>query len=328
VKPIDPKRLHTVSARRRPSKVRTRDFAKPVPVSCGFGAFYDSLPDILKANDLRVLARTAAAARKAGRGIAWGIGGHVVKVGLAPLLADLMERGWVTSLLMNGAAAIHDFDIAFMGRTSEEVGPGVASGEFGMAEETGAFFARAAQEGREVGLGEAVKRAVAEAGFRHADLSLLAAAHRCKVPVTIHVAIGTDIVHMHPDCDGGAFGAASHKDFLLFAGICGALHRGGYLNWGSAVIAPEVFVKAVTLANNLRRQPLKITTANFDQLRHYRPRVNVVERPAAKGYDFAGHHEIMLPLFRLALLEEERRLSTRRRSAGRRSAGGKAASSG
>jgi len=318
VKPLDPQRLHTVSARRRRSKVRSRDFARPVAPSADCGTFYDSSPDILKAGELRALARTTAAARKAGRGIAWGLGGHVIKVGLAPLLADLMERGWVTALLMNGAAAIHDFEIAFMGRTSEEVGPGVASGEFGMAEETGAFFARAAQAGREIGLGEAVKRAIAEAGFPHADRSLLAAAHRCQVPVTIHVAIGTDIVHMHPDCDGGAYGAASHKDFLLFAGICGALHKGVYLNWGSAVVAPEVFVKAVTLANNLRRHPLKITTANFDQLRHYRPRVNVVERPAAKGYDFAGHHELMLPLFRLALLEEERRLAVRLQSAPQR----------
>jgi hypothetical protein len=304
VKPIDRKRLKTVSAKRRASKVRTGDFARPVPRSAGFSSFYRSLPDILRAADLKELARTTARAHGAGRAVAWGIGGHVVKVGLAPLLADLMQRGLVTSLLMNGAAAIHDYEIALMGRTSEEVGPGVTSGTFGMAEETGAFFARAAERGRESGLGEALKEAVRREKLPHRSLSLLGAAQKHGVPVTVHVAIGTDIVHMHPACDGAALGEASYRDFLLFAGICGQLHHGVYLNWGSAVLGPEVFVKAVTLANNLRKSPLKITTANFDQLRHYRPRVNVVERPAVKGYDFAGHHEIMLPLFRMALLEE------------------------
>ncbi|MHC4972218.1 MAG: GSU2086 family protein [Planctomycetota bacterium] len=304
MKPIDRKRLKTVSAKRRASKVRTGDFARPVPRSAGFSSFYRSLPDILRAADLKELAKTTARAHRAGRAVAWGIGGHVVKVGLAPLLADLMQKGLVTSLLMNGAAAIHDYEIALMGRTSEEVGPGVRSGTFGMAEETGAFFARAAARGREIGLGEALKEAVKREKLPHRRLSLLGAAEKHGVPVTVHVAIGTDIVHMHPACDGAALGEASHKDFLLFAGICGKLHQGVYLNWGSAVLGPEVFVKAVTLANNLRNSPLKITTANFDQLRHYRPRVNVVERPAVKGYDFAGHHEIMLPLFRMALLEE------------------------
>jgi hypothetical protein len=308
VKPIDRKRLKTVSAKRRHSKVRASDFARPVPPTASFGALYGSLPGLERAADLRALARTAARACQAGRGIAWGIGGHVIKVGLAPLLADLMGRGLVSALLMNGAAAIHDFEIALMGRTSEEVGPGVATGTFGMAEETGAFFARAAARGREIGFGEALKEAVVKEKLPHRRLSVLRAAHQHDIPVTVHVAIGTDIVHMHPACDGAAVGEASHRDFLLFAGICGKLHRGVYLNWGSAVLAPEVFVKAVTLANNLRKSPLRITTANFDQLRHYRPRVNVVERPAAQGYDFAGHHEIMLPLFRLAMLEELRRL--------------------
>jgi hypothetical protein len=302
VKPIDPRRLRTVSARKRPSKVRTADFARPVSPAAPFTSLYDSLPDILQARNLRRLARTVAGAHRAGRAIVWGIGGHVVKVGLAPLLADMMGRGFVTSVLMNGAAAIHDYEIALMGRTSEEVGPGVLDGTFGMAEETGSFFARAAEEGRRIGFGEALKRGVARLPFRR--LSVLAAAQKHGVPVTVHVAIGTDIVHMHPKCDGAAVGEATHRDFLLFAGICGKLDRGVYLNWGSAVIGPEVFVKAVTLANNLRKRPLRITTANFDQLRHYRPRVNVVERPAEKGYDFAGHHEIMMPLFRLAVLAE------------------------
>jgi hypothetical protein len=302
VKPIDPRRVRTVSAKRRKSRVRAADFARAVRPRARFSAFYESMPDILQARALRELARAVARAHALRRLIVWGLGGHVIKVGLAPLLDDLMGRGFVTAIAMNGAAAIHDFEIALMGKTSEDVGPGVRDGTFGMAEETGAFFARAAEEGRRIGFGEALKRGVAR--LPHRRLSVLAAARRQGVPVTVHVAIGTDIVHMHPKCDGAAVGEATHRDFLAFAGICSSLDRGVYLNWGTAVIGPEVFVKAVTLANNVRKRPLRITTANFDQLRHYRPRVNVVERPAAKGYDFAGHHEIMMPLFRMALLSE------------------------
>jgi len=257
--------------------------------------------------ELRALARAAAEALERGRGVAWALGGHVVKVGCAPLLVDLMARGAVGCLVLNGAAAIHDFEIALMGRTSEEVGPGVAAGTFGMAEETGAFFARAAALGREVGLGEALKRLVAGERLPHRGKSLLGGAARHGVPVTVHVALGTDIVHMHPACDGAAVGEATLRDFRLFAGLCARLDRGVFLNWGSAVLVPEVFVKAVTMQNNVRRRPLRVVTANFDQLRHYRPRVNVLERPAVRGYDFAGHHELLLPLFRLALLEEWRR---------------------
>jgi hypothetical protein len=193
-----------------------------------------------------------------------------------------------------------------MGRTSEEVGPGVESGEFGMAEETGSFLARAAERGAEIGFGAALKEYFKKEKLPHLAMSAIGNAAKYDVPVTVHVAVGTDIVHMHPNCNGAHVGAASHKDFRLFAGICKELDRGVFLNWGSAVIAPEVFVKAVTMQNNVRKSALRITTANFDQLRHYRPRVNVVERPAKRGYDFAGHHEIMMPLFRLALLEELR----------------------
>ena len=303
MKPIDRSKLRTVSAQKRHSKVNTDDFAKPVPPDASAAELLESFPHILKAADLRELAAITAKAHADGRGIVWGMGGHVIKVGLAPLLADLMERGLVTSLLLNGSAAIHDYEIALMGRTSEEVGPGVATGEFGMADETGSFFAAAAERGREIGLGEALKQAVEEAALPHLELSVLGAAARFDVPVTVHVAIGTDIVHMHPKADGGAFGAASHQDFLRLAAICGTLDHGVYLNWGSAVVAPEVFVKAVTLQNNLRDEPLSITTANFDMLRHYRPRVNVVERPSAKGFDIAGHHEVMMPLFRMAVLQ-------------------------
>jgi len=309
MKPIDRRRLRTVSAKRRPSKVREAAFAAAGGPTPGFAAFWDSLPDILQARALRELARTVARTQDKGRRVVWGLGGHVVKVGLAPLLADLMERGFVSALLLNGAACIHDFEIALMGKTSEDVGPGVADGTFGMADETGRFFAEAARAGREDGFGEALKRKLVDARLPHLDRSVLGAAARFDVPVTVHVAVGTDIVHMHPECDGADVGAASHVDFLRMAAVCGRLHHGVYLNWGSAVLAPEVFVKAVTLANNLRKTPLSITTANFDQIRHYRPRVNVVERPAAKGYDFAGHHEILLPLFRMGVLEEARRIA-------------------
>lgn len=302
MRPINVSRLRTVSARRRASKVELREFARAVSPKAGVKEFLASLPDILRAKDLRALAAAVREARGGGRGIAWSIGGHVVKVGLAPILGDLMARGFVTSLMMNGAAAIHDVEIAMMGRTSEEVGPGVAAGTFGMAEETGAFFARAAEVGRSGGLGEALKRLVVSERMPHRRYSVLGAAARHGVPVTVHVAIGTDIVHMHPRCDGAAVGEATLRDFRLFAGLCARLDCGVFLNWGSAVIGPEVFVKAVTLQNNLRKRPLRITTANFDQLRHYRPRVNVLERPSVKGYDFAGHHEILMPLFRLALL--------------------------
>lgn len=311
MKPIDVSRLRTVSARRRPSKVERGDFARPIEPGARFADFYDSLPGILRAADLRALAAATAKAHRAGRGIVWAMGGHVVKVGLAPLLGDLMARGLVTSLLLNGAAAIHDFEIAYMGRTSEEVGPGVRSGEFGMADETGLFFARAAADGRTIGLGEALKRRFEAEKLAFRRLSVIGAAARHGVPVTVHVAIGTDIVHMHPACDGAALGAATLHDFRLFAALCARLDRGVFLNWGSAVVGPEVFVKAVTLQNNLRRRPLSITTANFDQLRHYRPRVNVLERPAVKGYDFAGHHELMMPLFRMALLLESARAGRR-----------------
>jgi hypothetical protein len=304
MEPIDRSRLETVSAQQRGSKVGTPDFAVPVEPSKGMAEFFDSLPKILRAADLRALAATTAKAHADGRGVCWGLGGHVIKVGLAPLLIDLMERGLVTSLLMNGSAAIHDYEIALMGRTSEDVGPGVQDGTFGMADETGTFFAEALANHPGAGFGEAVMAELEGRDLPHREYSLLDAARRHGVPVTVHVALGTDIVHMHPACDGAQIGAASHRDFLLFAAICERLDRGVYLNWGSAVIAPEVFVKAVTMQNNLRETPLSITTANFDQLRHYRPRVNVVERPAARGYDFAGHHEIMMPLFRLALLSE------------------------
>ncbi len=304
MKPIDPKRLRTVSARKRRSIVDLDMFATPVAPGAGFRAFYRSLPNVLKAADLRALAQKTAAAHRAGRGVVWAMGGHVVKVGCAPLLGDLMKRGLVTSVVFNGAAAIHDYEIALMGKTSEDVGPGVRTGTFGMAEETGSFFARAAELGKDVGLGEALKTLFAKDRLPYKKHSVIGAAQRHGVPLTVHVAIGTDIVHMHPDCDGAALGAATHYDFRVFAALCKTLHHGVFLNWGSAVIVPEVFVKAVTLQNNLRKSPLLITTANFDQLRHYRPRVNVVERPAKKGYDFAGHHEIMMPLFRLALLEE------------------------
>jgi hypothetical protein len=236
----------------------------------------------------------------------------VLKVGLSPLLIDLMERGLVTGLALNGAGIVHDFELAVAGQTSEEVAEGLGSGAFGMARETGADINRAIVEGDRdgLGLGAAVGRHIHERRAKHRDVSLLAAAWRLGLPASVHVAVGTDIVHMHPACDPAALGRATHLDFRIFAAQVARLGGGGvYLNVGSAVLLPEVFMKAVAVVHNARRaegieEHLAITTGNLDMLRHYRPQVNVIERPAVEGFDVAGHHEVTLPLLRLAILSE------------------------
>ncbi|MBI2369213.1 MAG: hypothetical protein HYV08_03080 [Deltaproteobacteria bacterium] len=247
-------------------------------------------------------------ARRAGRPVVMGIGGHVIKVGLSPLLVDLMERGVLTALAMNGSGIIHDFELALVGHTSEEVEEVLGEGAFGMAEETGRILHEAIAAGARdgLGLGEAVGRRLAAMDLPHAEMSLLLAGHRLGVPVTVHVALGADIIHMHPAVDGAAVGAASHRDFLRFAGVIAALEGGVYLNVGSAVIMPEVFVKALSLVRNLGHEVRRFTTVNLDFIQHYRPRVNVVQRPTqqgGEGYALTGHHEIMLPLLCAAVLE-------------------------
>jgi hypothetical protein len=264
-----------------------------------------SLPDFLGVRALRDLASAVATARREGRRVLFGLGGHVVKVGLGPILIDLLERGFVQGLVMNGAAAIHDAEVALHGSTSEDVGAGLFDGTYGSADETGLLFARAARRAVEegIGLGTALGRSLRDLSPPHARVSLLAAATAGDVPVTVHVALGTDTVHMHPACDGGDVGAATHRDFLRLATLVEGMDGGVYVNVGSAVVLPEVFLKAVAVVHNASpTRRVRVTTGNLDMLRHYRPRVNVLERPAERGFDVAGHHEVTLPLLRLAVL--------------------------
>ena len=267
---------------------------------------------ILAGESFRAVVDALAAARAKQRAIIWGMGGHVIKCGLAPVLLDLMRRGYATAFALNGSAAIHDFEIALAGHTSEDVEAVLPDGRFGAAEETGREMNRAIADGdrRGLGIGEALglwlEGAAAPA---HAASSLLLGAYRNGTPVTVHVAIGTDTPHTHPAADGAAIGSATHRDFRLFCSLVTELHDGGvYLNVGSAVVLPEVFLKAVSAVRNLGHPLADFTTANFDFLQHYRPRVNVVERPHAasggKGYAITGHHELMVPLLAAALIEK------------------------
>jgi hypothetical protein len=274
----------------------------------------DSLPHILAADDFRAVVDAILAARSRGRQIIWGIGGHVIKCGLAPVLSDLMRRGLATAFAMNGSASIHDFEIALAGHTSEDVEAVLPDGSFGSAEETGREMNRAICSGAAdgLGLGESLGRALETlADPKMAGYSLLLSAYRNATPVTVHVAIGTDTPHTHPAADGASIGAASLRDFQLLCTLAAGLDQGGvYLNVGSAVVMPEVFLKAVSATRNLGHSLADFTTVNLDFLQHYRPRVNVVQRPHAgsggKGYALTGHHEIMLPLLAAALIEGEK----------------------
>ena len=309
--------VHTYPLATRKSKVNVRDFAKPTGRASSLVKFLDSLPSVLAAKDVRELAASIQKARKRKRAVLWGIGGHVIKVGLGPVLIDLMQNGFVSGIAMNGAALVHDFEIAMAGTTSEDVEAALGEGRFGMAQETGLGINEIAKLAHRVrmGYGEAAGQYLTK-GFlepKHPEMSLLVAAYKQKIPVTIHVAVGTDIPHMHPAVDGAALGAASHYDFRLFCALVERMHGGGvYLNWGSAVILPEVFLKAVSVVRNLGVPLYPITTANFDFIQHYRPRQNVVSRPTiagkatkerkSRGYAITGHHELLLPLLAAALL--------------------------
>ncbi len=307
----DLSRLRTVPVGGRANKVDPTLLAHTPGASRSFGAFLDSLPDVLAARDLRTVAGAVAAAARDRRGIVLLLGGHVIKVGLGPLIADWIRRGIVTHVAMNGAAAIHDFELSAFGGTSEDVAAGLEDGTFGMAEETGremnAAIAAAARDQR--GMGEGLARHLAAMPERPGDaVSVLLACHRQDVPVTVHTAVGAEIIHQHPSADGAAMGATSHRDFLRLAGSLPALDQGGVvLNWGSAVIMPEVFLKALTIARNLDGgKPTHFLAADFDMLRQYRPRVNVVQRPTlggGTGIQVTGHHELMFPLLYWAVLE-------------------------
>ena len=305
---IDRSRVRTVSARRRTSKVRRRDEARPHRRGASFAAFLDGLPDLLGAADLRAAIDATVRARSAGRTVLWGLGAHVIKVGLAPVIVDLLERGFVSGILMNGAGCVHDLELAMMGATSEDVAPALDDGTFGMARETAealnGAIARGAADG--IGMGAAVGREIVSARLPHRDRSILAQASRLGVPVTVHAAIGTDIHHMHPSADGAALGATSFRDFETLAGLVASLEGGVHFNVGSAVILPEVFLKALALARNLGHRVRRFTTVNLDFVRHYRPQVNVVERPTrlgGRGLALVGQHEILVPLLAAGLIE-------------------------
>ena len=307
MKKIDTSKIKSYSLKGRESKVRINDFSKPHAKGGSFREFFSSLPDILAAKHLKDVAAAVVQARKDERPVMLGMGAHSIKVGLNPVIIDLMERGIVTSLSLNGAGIIHDFELAFIGQTSEDVDKEILSGAFGMAEETGSMLNEAiASAGKDEGIGAAVGRMIHAGDFPYKDKSLLATGHRLGVPVTVHVAIGTDIIHMHPSFDGRATGEAAYRDFLAFCSLVSELEGGVYINLGSAVLLPEIFLKAVTLVRNLG-QPLRhFTTVNMDFVQHYRPNTNVVRRPTqggGKGFAITGHHEIMLPLLAAAVIE-------------------------
>jgi hypothetical protein len=308
-KPLDLAGVRTYPLGERKSKVGLADFARPHAPGSPLPDFLDRLPRLLAAESLRALVGDLVRARERGKPIVWGLGAHVLKVGLSPLIIDLMDRGFVTGLALNGAGVVHDFELALAGQTSEEVEEGLGSGAFGMAAETGEGVNRAIVEGDRdgLGLGGAVGRFLEHSGAPHLDVSLLAAAWKRRLPATVHVALGTDIVHMHPLCDPAAVGRATHLDFRLLAGQVAEMGGGGaYLNVGSAVLLPEVFLKAVTLARNLGCDLTDFSTANLDFIQSYRPNTNVVQRPTrgvGRGYSLTGHHEIMVPLLAAALVE-------------------------
>jgi hypothetical protein len=329
LQPITLGAVHTYPLASRKSKVSIRDFAKPPAANASLTKVLDALPNILAAEDLRHLLGAIHSARKQRKAILWGIGGHVIKVGLGPVLVNLMKRGFVSGIAMNGAALIHDFEIALAGNTSEDVEASIGKGQFGMAAETGQYineFAKLSHRIR-IGYGEAAGQFL-NSGIievKHANSSVLVAAYKHQIPVTVHLAIGTDIPHMHGAADGAALGAATHLDFRLFCALVEQMHPGGvYLNWGSAVLLPEVFLKAVSVVRNLGVPLRPITTANFDFIQHYRPLQNVVTRPPAAargrsgpeshGYAITGHHELLLPLVAAALAAgwpKKRRAGTR-----------------
>lgn len=310
VQPIEFAGLSTVSIHARGGKVTTGHFAQPYRKGSGVDGLLGGLPHLLAADHLRHVIAAIQAAKQSQRAILWGLGGHVVKCGLAPILIDLMHKGYVSGFVLNGAASIHDFEIAIAGHTSEDVEAVLPDGRFGSAEETGREMNEALMAG-DSGAGESLGRRLAEiADPRFAGFSILHAAYQACVPVTVHVAIGTDTPHTHPAADGSAIGRATHRDFRLLCSLVRGIHDGGvYINVGSAVVLPEVFLKAVSVVRNLGHPLANFTTVNFDFLQHYRPKMNVVERPHAKsgghGYAITGHHEIMIPMLAAALIESD-----------------------
>ncbi|HEY5544291.1 MAG TPA: hypothetical protein VIM04_13675 [Candidatus Binatia bacterium] len=308
-KPLDFSKVRTYPVTKRFSKVEAGLLGKRIKKGATLRSFIGGLPEILAAHDLKTIARKLAECHRKNKTVLLGMGAHPIKVGLSPLIIDFMERGIIHAIALNGAGVIHDFELAYMGETSEDVAATLKDGSFGMGEETGAFINQAITEGARsnLGIGAAVGAAIIKKRLPHRKLSILASAARMNIPVTSHIAIGTDIIHMHPKADGRALGDCSLRDFRTLTSVVATLGSGMYLNFGSAVVLPEVFLKAVSLARNLGNPLQNLTTVNLDFLQHYRPLTNVVNRPtlgSGKGYHLTGHMEIMVPLLFAAVLEE------------------------
>jgi len=307
---IDITKIKTYSVKKRPSKVKSGDFAKTCKKGAKFIDFYDSLPNILAASELKVLVDAIVRARKNSKPVIFMFGAHVIKCGLSPLIIDLIGKDIITAIALNGAGVVHDSEIAMVGFTSEDVAKALEDGSFGMARETAEFVNSAVKDAakRNIGMGKAIGEAINKSGFKYKDLSILAAAQRKEISATIHVAIGADIVHQHPSCDGASLGKASLEDFHIFISEAAKLGNGGVVvNIGSAVVLPEVFLKAFNVARNLGNNVKNFTAANFDMLHQYRPYQNVVKRPTmsgGKGISITGHHEIMIPLLYQAIIEK------------------------
>lgn len=307
--PINLEKINTYELASRQSKVTVKDFAVPVSADDSMKAFLDKLPNILAVQSIREVAKAVKLAKSLNKPIIWGIGGHVVKTGLAPILIDLMNRGFVSAIASNGSVLVHDCEIAMVGFTSEDVDATLGQGDFGAAKETGEILNLAAKNGQidKIGLGEAMGREVSNLNPSNTDKSLLCQTYANRIPFTAHLTIGADIGNFHSSADGAALGETSHTDFKLFSSIVKEMNDGGvYLNIGSAVTMPEIFLKAVTVVRNLGFPLQNITTANFDFIQHYRPLTNVVRRPnangAGRGFSLTGHHEIMIPLLAAHIL--------------------------
>jgi deoxyhypusine synthase len=307
--PINLDKINTYELASRPSKVTVNDFAAPILPDDSLREFLAKLPDILAVQNLREIALQIRRAKDLGKPVILGIGGHVVKTGLAPIIIDLMKQGFVSAIAANGSVLVHDTEIALIGFTSEDVDATLGKGDFGAAKETGEILNSAAKRGAsdKIGLGEAMGREVSEQNVPNAEKSLLCQTYKHKIPFTTHLTIGADIGHFHASCDGASLGAATHTDFKLFCSIVKELNGGGvYVNLGSAVTMPEIFLKAVTVVRNLGYDLQDFTTANFDFIQHYRPLTNVVRRPTAngagRGFSVTGHHEIMIPLLAAHIL--------------------------
>jgi deoxyhypusine synthase len=308
-RPVSLRQVKTYPLNKRTSKVSLDALATPYIKGDTLKTFIDKLPDILASNDFRNVVKAIVEARQHYRPVILGMGAHPIKVGLSPLIIDLMQKGIITALATNGACIIHDFEISFAGHTSEDVAEELCKGTFGMARETGRYLNKAIKEGvkKGHGIGKSVGEMIHKSKFTFKDKSIFASAYEHDIPATVHVALGTDIIHMHPEADGSAIGEGSFRDFKLFTSVVSDLEGGVYINLGSSVIMPEVFLKALTVARNLGYPVENITTVNMDFIQHYRPRENVLKRPTMKkgtAYALTGHHEIMFPLLAAAVIEE------------------------